>query len=117
VVRDGGDVRIALDDGPPEQSCKPAVDVLFRSVAAVYGHATLACVLTGMGHDGTAGARPIVEAGGVVLAQDIASCVVPSMPRSVTQAGLVERVVPLAELAAELHRRMGTRAPARAAAR
>jgi two-component system chemotaxis response regulator CheB len=105
VARDGTATRLYLNDGPPENSCRPAVDVLFRSAAAVYGAGTLGVVLTGMGHDGTHGARSIVEAGGLVVVQDAASCVVPSMPSSVASAGLADAVLPLDTIAAELTRR------------
>ena len=111
LVRDGAEVRIRIHDDPPEQSCRPAVDVLFRSVAEVYKSTALGCVLTGMGCDGTAGAQRLVEAGGVVLVQDTASCVVPSMPNSVERAGLADAVIPLPEIAHELYRRaIGQRA-------
>jgi two-component system chemotaxis response regulator CheB len=102
VVRDGARVRVALNQDPAENSCRPAVDVLFRSVARLYGPGALAAVLTGMGQDGTRGARAIVEAGGAVLAQDAASCVVPSMPKAVVAAGLAADVVPLDRMAQEL---------------
>jgi two-component system chemotaxis response regulator CheB len=95
VVRDGTKVRIALNQDPPENSCRPAVDVMFRSAAKLYGGGCVAAVLTGMGQDGTRGARDIAEAGGWVAVQDAASCVVPSMPGAVVQAGLANEVVTL----------------------
>ena len=111
VVKDagGGPSRINLHDGPQEQSCRPAADVLFRSVAKVYGPNALACVFTGMGRDGTAGAQSIVDAGGVVIVQDRASSVVPSMPMSVHEAGLASAVYPLTDIASEFHGRTATR--------
>lgn len=105
VARDGKVLRLELNQAPPENSCRPAVDVLFRSAAQVFKQRVLGVVLTGMGQDGTRGARHIVEAGGAVVVQDAASCVVPSMPGSVQQAGLASQVVPLAELAPFLARR------------
>lgn len=96
------DLRIALDRGPSESSCRPAVDPLFRSVARVFGSETLGLVMTGMGHDGARGARAIVDAGGRVIVQDEASCVVPSMPGAVEAAGLADSVHPLGEIGAEL---------------
>ncbi len=106
LVRDRATVRIALNQRPPENSCRPAVDVTFASVAALYGPEVLAAVLTGMGQDGTRGARAIVEAGGIVLTQDRESCVVPSMPTSIVKAGLSDAVVKLSDMGAELTSRV-----------
>lgn len=92
VKSDAGGAYVALDQRPPEHSCRPAVDALFRSLPGVYGAGVLAMVFTGMGHDGTAGARAIVERGGRVLAQDPASCVAPSMPSTVLAAGLAQPI-------------------------
>jgi two-component system, chemotaxis family, protein-glutamate methylesterase/glutaminase len=105
VVRasDGG-VKIALGDDPPINFCKPAVDALFTSAAAVWGAASLGLVLTGMGADGTRGAADIVAAGGSVIAQDEASSVVWGMPRSVAQAGLCSAVLPLDKIASKIIR-------------
>ncbi len=103
-VRDG--ICLRTHQGPPENSCRPAVDVLFRSVAQVFGDRALAVVLTGMGQDGLRGCECIREAGGQVLAQDEASSVVWGMPGAVTQAGLAGKVLPLHELAAEINRRV-----------
>lgn len=102
VVREGLRLRIALNQEPPECSCRPAVDVMFRSVAHVFGAGTLAAVLTGMGHDGTRGAERIVEAGGTVIVQDAASCVVPSMPRGVVDLGVSDGAYPIDRLGAEI---------------
>jgi len=102
IVRDGTLVRIALNQEAPENSCRPAVDVLFRSVARVYGAGTLGAVLTGMGHDGTRGAQEIAEVGGEMIIQDAASCVVPSMPNSVAAAISVDGVYPIERIGAEL---------------
>lgn len=106
VGRTSEGVSLRTHEGPPENSCRPAVDVLFRSVAQVYGARALAVVLTGMGQDGLRGCENIREAGGQVLAQDEASSVVWGMPGAVTQAGLAHRVLPLSELAAEINRRV-----------
>jgi two-component system chemotaxis response regulator CheB len=97
----GGPV-IKLTDGPPVNFCRPAVDVLFKDAAVVFGAATATVILTGMGSDGTNGARALTEAGGPVLAQDEASSTVWGMPGSVARAGLAEAVLPLPELAAAL---------------
>ncbi|MCI0539742.1 MAG: chemotaxis response regulator protein-glutamate methylesterase [Verrucomicrobiales bacterium] len=99
-------VRLRIHEGPPENSCRPAVDVLFRSVGKVFGPRSLAVVLTGMGQDGLRGCHCIREAGGQVLAQDEASSVVWGMPGAVTKAGLAEKVLPLHELAAEINHRV-----------
>jgi len=111
VERTAGGVKLRLHDGPPENSCRPAVDVLFRSVAKVFGNRSLAVVLTGMGQDGLIGCQFIREAGGQVLAQDEASSVVWGMPGAVSQAGLAEKVLPLNELAGEINRRIDAGPP------
>ena len=85
--------RILLHSGPPENSCRPAADVLFRSAAALYGAGLLAVVLTGMGRDGLQGAQAVHAAGGRVLAQSEASAVIASMPQAVTRARLTEDVL------------------------
>ena len=99
-----GDVRIQLTDDAAENSCRPAADVLFRAAAAIYGPATLAVVLTGMGCDGLRGCEAIRAAGGHVLAQSASSAVVASMPAAVAASGLTDAVVPLDEMALELIR-------------
>lgn len=113
--RHGTDVVLALNEDPPENSCRPAVDVLFRSVAAAYGSATLAVVMTGMGQDGLRGAEHVRDVGGRVLAQDEASSVVWGMPGFVAKAGLADAVLPLSEMAAEIDRRVAARPGARGA--
>lgn len=87
-----GSVVVALDDGPPENSCRPAVDVMFRSAASVYGRNTLAVMLTGMGRDGFEGTKQLKAAGAAVLAQDRATSVVWGMPGYVVEAGLADVV-------------------------
>ncbi|MDD9942516.1 MAG: chemotaxis-specific protein-glutamate methyltransferase CheB [Myxococcales bacterium] len=83
-----GELLLKLTDDEPVHFCRPAVDVLFKSTARVCGRRSLAVVMTGMGQDGLEGARSIVDAGGVVVAQDEASSVVWGMPGSVARAGL-----------------------------
>lgn len=85
---------VRLTDGPPENFCRPAVDPLLRSLAASEAR-TLAAILTGMGSDGLAGARTLVDSGGGVIAQDEASSVVWGMPGAVAKAGLCHAVLPL----------------------
>ncbi len=87
-ARIGLPATLHLNQGPPENHCRPAVDVLFRSAAAVYGAGVLAVVLTGMGSDGMLGARIIREHGGSVLAQDQATSTVWGMPGAVAQCGI-----------------------------
>ncbi len=95
VARHGADVVIALDDGPPVNFCKPAVDPLFTSAVDVWQGGVLAVVLTGMGSDGTRGGKQIVAAGGSVIAQDEASSVVWGMPGAAAHAGICAAVLPL----------------------
>ena len=104
VTRCDGHPVVLLDDGPPVNFCKPAVDPLFSSAAAVWGPWNLALVLTGMGVDGARGAAQIVTAGGCVIAQDEASSVVWGMPGSVAQAGLASAVLPLDQIGPKLVR-------------
>lgn len=106
VVRNNGIVRIQTHQGPPENSCRPAVDVLFRSVAEVYGEHALGVIMTGMGQDGLRGSQAIHDAGGQILAQDAASSVVWGMPGFVTNAGLADKVLPLDQLAGEIVQRL-----------
>ncbi|TFI51484.1 chemotaxis response regulator protein-glutamate methylesterase [Mastigocladus laminosus UU774] len=106
VQQDKAVVRLATHQKPPENSCRPSVDVLFRSVAQVYGAGTLAVILTGMGQDGLHGCQCIREVGGQVLAQDEASSVVWGMPGFVVNAGLADQVVGLDRMADEIMRRI-----------
>ena len=104
VVRGAdGAAQLALNQAPPVHSCRPAVDVLFNSVAQAYGGAVVATVLTGMGQDGLAGARAIREQGGTVFAQDEATSVVWGMPGLVAREGVAHEVVPLDEMAATIN--------------
>ena len=111
VTRKGSEFVLGLNDSAPENSCRPAVDVLFRSVAQSYGPNVLAVVLTGMGADGTRGASDIHGAGGQVIVQDESSSVVWGMPGSVVAANLADRVYPLDGIGAELVRRVSMRRP------
>ena len=105
VRRDGGQPRIALHQGPPENSCRPAVDVLFRSAAEVYGKHALAVVLTGMGQDGYLGAQAIRAVGGQVVVQDEATSVVWGMPGVIAKNNLAHAVMPLDMIDGEVVRR------------
>jgi two-component system chemotaxis response regulator CheB len=106
VERQGTSVIARLNDGPPENSCRPAVDVLFRSVAKAYGNTSLGVVLTGMGRDGRDGSQLIRNAGGDVIAQDEATSVVWGMPGAVANAGLANSILPLSEVAAFVNSRI-----------
>jgi len=102
VKRAGTEVRIETNEEPPENSCRPAVDPLFRSVTDVYGAGTLAVVMTGMGSDGLRGCESVHQAGGRILVQDEASSVVWGMPGYVANAGLADAQYPLDQLAAAI---------------
>jgi two-component system chemotaxis response regulator CheB len=104
VVRHGAETAIALDDGPPINFCKPAVDPLFTSAIDVWQGGTLAVVLTGMGSDGMRGGKDIVAAGGSVIAQDEATSVVWGMPGAAANAGICAAVLPLNQIAPKLVR-------------
>jgi two-component system chemotaxis response regulator CheB len=106
VEKEGNQVALRMHQGPPENSCRPAVDVLFRSVAEVYRPHALAIVMTGMGQDGLRGCERVREAGGQILAQDEASSIVWGMPGFVANAGLADKVVPLDQLGPEIVRRV-----------
>lgn len=117
VTSTGGVRRTALDQGPAENFCRPAVDVLFRSAVAAYDGAVLGVVLTGMGSDGRIGAGQIREAGGTVVAQDQATSVVWGMPGAVTQAGHADEVLPLGQVAEAITRLLPTARPTLTGAR
>jgi two-component system chemotaxis response regulator CheB len=102
VVRQGAHAAIALDDGPPVNFCKPAVDPLFASAIDVWQGGILAVVLTGMGADGMRGGKDIVAAGGSIIAQDEATSVVWGMPGAATHAGICAAVLPLGQIAPKL---------------
>ena len=106
VTRSPTGYRLRTHQGKPENSCRPAVDVLFRSVAEAYGPKVLALVLTGMGCDGLQGCQKIYEAGGQIMAQDQESSVVWGMPGFVAKEGLASVVAPLPRLAEEVSNRL-----------
>ena len=109
IVGDATQPRVRLTDDPPENSCRPSADVLFRSAVRLWGGGTLGVVLTGMGKDGLAGSREIVAAGGGVIAQDEFSSVVWGMPGEVVRAGLADVVLPLGQIGPEIALRLGRR--------
>ncbi|HWR14515.1 MAG TPA: chemotaxis response regulator protein-glutamate methylesterase [Terriglobales bacterium] len=106
VQANGTKVHLRTNQSPRENSCRPSVDVLFRTVARVYGNRALAVILTGMGQDGLRGTEELKSAGAFVVAQDEESSVVWGMPGFVVQAGLADRVVPLANVAQEITKRV-----------
>ena len=109
VARAGLNARLQLNQEPAENSCRPAVDVLFRSVAAAFGAGVLGVVMTGMGSDGVAGAQQIRKAGGEVIIQDESSSIIWGMPGLVYAAGQADAVYPLNRLAGEIIRRVQQR--------
>jgi two-component system chemotaxis response regulator CheB len=104
VVRHGAEAAIALDDGPPVNFCKPAVDPLFTSAIDVWQGSVMSVILTGMGSDGMRGGKDIVAAGGSVIAQDEATSVVWGMPGAAANAGICAAVLPLNQIAPKLVR-------------
>jgi two-component system chemotaxis response regulator CheB len=104
LKRDGQAVTAVLSADPPEHFCRPAVDPMLRSAAAVYGRDVLAVILTGMGADGRNGAQAVAAAGGATIVQDEASSVVWGMPGAVAQAGLASGVYPLGAIAGEIRK-------------
>lgn len=109
VAAAGNGISIRLDQSPPLNSCRPAVDALFSSLAECYGGAILSLILTGMGQDGLRGIEVLKKKGATVLAQDEASSVVWGMPGAVVHAGLADRVLPLDQMIPEVLRRVALR--------
>jgi two-component system chemotaxis response regulator CheB len=104
VRREGVGAVVRLTDDPPENSCRPSVDCLFRSVAEVYGGRAVGVIMTGMGNDGASGCRMLKERGAAIIAQNQATCVVFGMPREVVEQGTADVVAPLHSIAAEIIR-------------
>jgi|SRR5580658_6406911 two-component system chemotaxis response regulator CheB len=102
IEKGDGKPRARLSDDPPENFCRPSVDPMLRSAASVFEGKVLVAMLTGMGHDGLAGTRRVVEAGGSAVAQDEATSVVWGMPGAIAQAGLCHAVLPLPRIAPKL---------------
>ncbi len=102
------DARVELDHGPPRNFCRPSVDVLFESAAEIFGGATLALVLTGMGQDGLVGAEKLRARGARVIVQDESTSVVWGMPGAIARAGLADEVAPIGELAGRLVQALST---------
>jgi two-component system chemotaxis response regulator CheB len=104
IVAEGSNRVLRLNQEPPENFCRPAVDPMFRSIAKIYGNAALAVILTGMGTDGREGGRVLVDAGGTLVCQDEASSVVWGMPGAAATAGLAAAVVSLDQMPATISR-------------
>ena len=102
IRRQGTQLKVVLQQEQPENSCRPAVDVLFRSAAELFGANVLSVVMTGMGQDGQRGCEAIRQAGGRVLVQDEATSVVWGMPGAVANAGLAHKILPLSKIADEI---------------
>jgi two-component system chemotaxis response regulator CheB len=115
VVEQHGALRVATNQETRQNGCRPSVDVLFGSAADALGARVLACVLTGMGHDGLRGCRRLWAAGAEIVVQDEATSVVWGMPGAVVAAGLADRVRPLPAIAADLAGALGSRLGAGAA--
>ena len=99
----GGNV-LRLSKSEPENYCRPSVDPMLRTLAALYGPKLLVIILTGMGADGRKGAEAVVAAGGTVIAQDEESSVVWGMPGAVATAGFCSAVLPLCDIASYVHK-------------
>ncbi len=109
VVQDGAQTKIALDEGPPINHCRPAVDPLFESISTIYRGSALALILTGMGTDGALGAVKIADAGGSVMAQDEKSSIVWGMPGAAMSAGACVGAFALEDLGKRVAIKLGAR--------
>jgi two-component system chemotaxis response regulator CheB len=111
LARSAAGEKLHIHQGPQENSCRPSVEPMFRSAAALHGGGVLAVMLTGMGYDGLDGARQISQAGGQVIVQDEATSVVWGMPGAVADAGLANAVLPLDRIAHEIRTRLNFKRP------
>jgi two-component system, chemotaxis family, protein-glutamate methylesterase/glutaminase len=107
LARENGHIIVHITDDPPENSCKPSVDYLFRSASKIYGRNALGVIMTGMGSDGTRGCREMKQQGASIIAQDEATCVVYGMPKALIEEGIADVVAPLDDIAAEIVRLVG----------
>lgn len=99
IEKSGNGHVIRLNQDPPENYCRPSVEPLFRSIATEFGAASLALMLTGMGHDGCAASETLVDKGATLIAQDEETSVVWGMPGAVANAGLCAEILPLQDIA------------------
>jgi two-component system chemotaxis response regulator CheB len=104
--RGTNEVSIALDQAPRENSCRPAVDVLFRSAAEVYSGGVIGVILTGMGQDGLRGVEQLKQKGAYIIAQDQSTSVVWGMPGAIVDAGLADSIVALRSIVPEILRQV-----------
>jgi two-component system, chemotaxis family, protein-glutamate methylesterase/glutaminase len=104
--RSGKEIVVHLDQGPRENSCRPAVDVLFRSVADIYAGGVIGVILTGMGQDGLHGVEHLKSKGAYIIAQDQVSSVVWGMPGAIVEAGLADSVLGLRAVVPEILRQV-----------
>jgi len=104
--RGANEVSVALDQAPRENSCRPAVDVLFRSVAELYSGGVIGVILTGMGQDGLRGVEQLKQKGAYIIAQDQSTSVVWGMPGAIVDAGLADSVAPLRSVVPEILRQV-----------
>ena len=109
LVRDGHDLAVRLDQGPQENSCRPAVDVMLRSIAECCKGRAIVAILTGMGQDGLIGVRQLKALGASILVQDAASSVVWGMPGAIVSANLADAVLPLTRIVPEVLMRIAKR--------
>jgi two-component system chemotaxis response regulator CheB len=98
LTRSGAKYYVRIKTGPLVCHQRPAVDVLFHSVADVAGKNALGVILTGMGKDGAEGMKHMADAGAYNIAQDEASCVVFGMPKEAIKTGAVQQVLPLSHI-------------------
>ena len=111
VQKEDNHMVLRTNREPRENFCRPAVDVLFRSVAALYGANSLGVILTGMGQDGLKGCEALCAVGASIIIQDEASSIVWGMPGFVARAGLAEKILPLNQIASEIVRRVSASLP------
>ena len=102
LAKKRNEIMTVINDQPPVNGCRPSVDILFKSGATVYGRDAVAVILTGMGADGTEGARILKRTGAVIIAQDEATSVVWGMPGSACKSGNIDQVLPLGDIPAAL---------------
>ena len=111
VARDGASGKLEITQGPPENSCRPSVDVLFRSLPGIFANRVLGVVLTGMGQDGLRGCERLADAGAQIMVQDEATSVVWGMPGFVAKAGLADGILPISEIGARIVERVAAFRP------